>query len=83
MINQSIPRYTKAFELVAAGNVVLLKHGYAVVHSMDGKNMYHVNYLDETCECPDHQFRQIRCAHILATLIKSGNMTIVKEVIWK
>lgn len=66
-----------------AGNVVLLKHGYAVVHSMDGKNMYHVNYLDETCckECGDYTYNHMKCKHILAAQIKSGTIQIVKELV--
>lgn len=81
MVNQNIPRYEEAFKLIEAGCVVLLKHGYSVVHSLDGKNMYHVNYLDETCECPDHQYRQVRCKHILASQIKSGTIQVVKELV--
>lgn len=81
LINLNIPRYDKAFKLVEAGNVVLLKSGYSVVHNLEGTEMYHVNYNDQTCECNDHKFRQIKCCHIIASQIKAGTTPIVKDLV--
>lgn len=65
--NQAIPRLEKAFQLIENKQIVLLFSPNAVVH---GSKPYHVNYVDETCECEDHIYRNIKCKHIRAVSLK-------------
>ncbi len=58
----AIPRMTEGFKLI--NNVVFKKHPEAVVYS-DG-NKYEIDYITETCTCPDHKFRVVKCKHIWA-----------------
>jgi len=67
MYNQAIPRLEKAFKLIEDKQVVLLFSPNAVVH---GSKPYHVNYVEETCECEDHIYRNIKCKHIWAVTLK-------------
>ena len=67
MYNQTIPRLEKAFKLIEGKKVVLLFSPNAVVH---GSKQYHVNYVEETCECEDHIYRNIKCKHIWAVTLK-------------
>jgi hypothetical protein len=34
--------------------------------SQDGERFYHVDYRDETCDCPDHEHRGVTCVHVFA-----------------
>ena len=61
--NTVIPRLEKAFKLIEDGQVVLMETYKAVVH---GSRPYHVNYSLETCECDDHEYRELKCKHIWA-----------------
>jgi SWIM zinc finger len=36
------------------------------VPSQDGLRTYRVDYANEFCSCPDHQYRDANCVHILA-----------------
>lgn len=81
MYNQNIPRYEKAFKLIEANNVIIFKRGHSIVHSLDGKRKYAVCSKCLTCECEDWAYRKIKCAHIMATLIKSGHTKVVKDMI--
>lgn len=65
-INQAIPRLESAYKLL--DNVTVLVYPKALVTS-DGKQ-YHVDYADETCECPDHVYRQVKCKHVWACQLK-------------
>ena len=38
--------------------------GFYLVPGQDGEHFYHVDYLTEECDCPDHQFRHVTCIHI-------------------
>jgi hypothetical protein len=67
MYNQAIPRLEKAFKLIEDKQVVILERPRAVVH---GTKPYHVNYVEETCECEDHIYRNIKCKHIWAVTLK-------------
>ena len=67
MYNQTIPRLEKAFKLIEGKKVVLLFSPNAVVH---GSKPYNVNYVEETCECEDHIYRNIKCKHIWAVTLK-------------
>ena len=67
MYNQAIPRLEKAFKLIEDKQVVLLLSPNAVVH---GTRPYHVNYVEETCECEDHVYRNLKCKHIWAVTLK-------------
>ena len=67
MYNQTIPRLEKAFKLIDDKQVVLLESPKAVVH---GNRPYHVNYVEETCECEDHVYRNLKCKHIWAVTLK-------------
>lgn len=77
-INQSIPRLEQAFKIIEEKNIVLLARPFALVYGSDVTKPYHLNYVDETCECPDHQFRQIKCKHIWAAqlLLKKRGLEI-------
>jgi len=66
-INQAIPRLEQAFKMLDC--VVPIKYPNALVVCAEDKQ-YHVNYVDEVCECPDHQFRQVKCKHIWACQLK-------------
>ena len=39
---------------------------FFLVPSQDGERFYHVDYRDETCDCPDHAYRGVTCVHIYA-----------------
>ncbi len=39
---------------------------FYLVPSQDGERFYHVDYRDETCDCPDHEHRRATCLHIYA-----------------
>ncbi len=67
MINQAIPRIEKALEII--DDIILLEYPKAVYND-DDKKIYHVDYVEETCECPDHEYRQVKCKHIWATQLK-------------
>jgi len=67
---QNIPRCEKAFKLVNL--VVFTTPIRAIVPSSIPNKIYHVDLRESTCECPDYQFRGIKCKHIRAAEIKSG-----------
>lgn len=66
MINNAIPRLEKAFKLIEDRAVVLLDNK-AVVH---GNKKYMVDYINETCTCEDHVYRNTKCKHIWAVILK-------------
>ena len=35
-----------------------------------GERYYHVDYRDETCDCPDHAYRGVACVHVFAVGVK-------------
>ena len=43
---------------------------FYLVPSQDGERFYHVDYRDETCDCPDHEHRGATCLHIYAVGVK-------------
>jgi len=75
-INHAIPRLESAFKLL--DGVTPLVFPKAIVVS--DQKQYHVDFQEETCECPDYQFRNVKCKHIWACQIKlkiqSGEMKI-------
>ena len=62
-----INRDEKAHELV--DHVIILSPQSATVQSENGGKIYEVDYMLQTCECPDHIFRNTRCKHIRAVNI--------------
>ena len=55
------------------------EHGYLIeevapdfylVPSADGERFYHVDYREESCDCPDHEHRGVACVHIFAVGVK-------------
>ena len=60
----NIQREQKALELV--GNVSVLNSHLALVLSQSKKASYKVDYVNNTCECPDHKYRGVQCKHIQA-----------------
>jgi len=53
------------------------KEGVYLVPNGKG-NVYHVNLKENTCTCPDHQYRRTECKHLIAAKIKDAE--IKKEV---
>jgi len=43
---------------------------FYLVPSQDGTRFYHVDYRDETCDCPDHEHRGVTCVHVYAVGVK-------------
>lgn len=39
---------------------------FYLVPSQDGEHFYHVDYREETCDCPNHYYREATCLHIYA-----------------
>lgn len=60
-----IDRDDKAQKLV--DNVIILDSRFAKVQS--GIKVYDIDYMLQTCSCPDHIFRGTRCKHIRAVNI--------------
>lgn len=72
-MNQNFSRIEKAIALVEAGNVILMRHPTTVVHSLDEKRVYYVNFMEKTCDCQDMQYnRVIYCKHLYASMMKAG-----------
>lgn len=72
-MNQNFPRIEAGITLVEAGNVILMSYPTAVVHSLDEKRMYNVNFIDKTCDCQDMQYNHVRyCKHLYASMMKAG-----------
>lgn len=68
--HQQTERETKALE-IAARTKLIRKGDLWIVPSQSEPKKYTVNYNDETprCTCPDFEFRQARCKHVLAVEI--------------
>ena len=76
-MNQNFSRIEKGIALVEAGNVILMLHPTAMVHSLDEKRVHKVNFVTGTCDCEDMQFNGVsKCQHLYATLIKTGGYYI-------
>ena len=43
---------------------------FYLVPSQDGERFYHVDYVTETCDCADHEYRGATCLHIYAVGVK-------------
>ncbi len=67
-----INRNEKAQELV--NHVIILGPQSATVQSENGGKSYEVDYMLQTCTCPDHVFRGTRCKHIRAVNIILAEM---------
>ena len=39
---------------------------YFLVPGQDGEHFWHVDYAEETCDCPDYTYRHTTCIHIFA-----------------
>ncbi len=39
---------------------------YFLVPSQDGERFRHVDYREESCDCPDHAYRGVTCVHVFA-----------------
>ena len=75
-INQAIPRIEKALEII--DGITVLSDSHATYTDSD-KKIYHINYKDEICECPDHVYRQVKCKHIWATQLKLKKIDIYQS----
>jgi hypothetical protein len=71
--NMAVPRVEKALELL--NDITVLSDAKAV-YSNDDK-IYHIDYVEETCECPDHVYREVKCKHIWAVQIKTKKYKII------
>jgi hypothetical protein len=61
-----VNRIERAMEIL--DEVVLLEYPKAVIHN--DSRIYHVDEHEQTCECPDHKFRFVKCKHIWAVQMK-------------
>ena len=61
------------------GLTLYREHGYLIeevasdfylVPSQDGERFRHVDYLEESCDCPDFTYRGLTCVHIFAVGVK-------------
>ena len=61
-------RELRALELVRARGHLIERTGpwTYLVPSMSGGKAHAVNYRRETCDCPDHDYRGVLCAHVYA-----------------
>ena len=67
MLNQQQEEQRDAKSLRLVSSVIILNHTLATVHSETEENeTYEVDYKKQTCECPDHTFRDVKCGHIRA-----------------
>lgn len=65
--NQNFHRYEQAFQILEGNGVQMISTNEAMVQSQNSSKKYRVNILEKTCECPDHQFRNVECKHLKAT----------------
>ena len=79
-INENIPRLEKAWKLVQEGKVYLNRENSLRAIVKGSEINYIVNIAAQTCTCPDHEFRHIKCKHIwaaqLARDIQLGLITL-------
>ena len=38
--------------------------------AQDGERFWHVDYREESCDCPDHAYRGVACVHVYAVGVK-------------
>lgn len=67
-----INRDEKAEKLV--DHVIILSPQSAMVYSENGGKIYEIDYMLQTCNCPDHVYRGTRCKHIRAVNIILAEM---------
>ena len=68
VIEQTVNRIDKGFKL--SGQVEILDESTARVYSQyDKSRSYIVDYVKNTCTCPDHFFRKVICGHIIAVRV--------------
>ncbi len=72
-----IKRDEKAQRLV--DGVIILDAQLATVQSEGGSQIYNVNYILQTCDCPDHVFRNVRCGHVRAVNIVLAEMMEITQ----
>ena len=65
-INQAFPRLEKAYEIL--DKITITSESKSMY--VDDKKIYHIDYVEEICECPDHVYRQLKCKHVWASQIK-------------
>lgn len=69
----SQPRLSSGFKM--QDNVTMVGNLRAVVKSQNSDNQYSVDLRTSECECPDFQFRGVKCKHIRAAEAKAGMYT--------
>lgn len=63
LINMNIPRLEKGYQLT--GEVMIVSDKMALVRSQsDPTKLYEVNFVNEDCNCPDNQYRHVKCKHL-------------------
>ncbi len=72
-----INRDEKAEKLV--DHVIILGPQSATVFSENGGKVYNIDYILQTCDCPDHTFRGVTCKHIRAVNILLFEMMEINE----
>ncbi len=76
-------RELRALELYRSRGDEIHRFGTGLyrVPSCSGGGYYTVDYLEETCTCPDHEIRRENCKHILCVgILKASRRSGVREV---
>ncbi len=70
-------REMRGHEIIANQKITQLDTHTFLVPSQSSNNSYHVQLLDGecTCNCPDHQYRKVKCKHIFAVEISITRKT--------
>ena len=65
-------RVLRAQALFAERGGLIEKVGpdFYLVPSQDGERFYHVDYREESCDCPDFTYRGVACVHVYAVGVK-------------
>ncbi len=55
-----------ALYLELGEGIEMVADDFYIVPSASGERFYHVDYRDESCDCPDYRYRGETCKHIYA-----------------
>jgi hypothetical protein len=50
--------------------IEMISSDFYLCPSQNGERFYHVDYRDETCDCPDHVHHGVACKHVYAVGVK-------------
>jgi len=70
-------REMRGHEIIANQKITQLDTNTFLVPSQSSDNSYRVQFSEDecTCNCPDHQYRKMKCKHIFAV-----ELTVTREI---